>query len=329
MQSGITASQELHDAFNTLVSSPTTQRGLVASIKNEQLVPVEVIAQSSNDFFEDIGVLQPLLKDNEAAYIIVRRYQNSPSGYAAVTYVPDTANVRQKMLFAATRLTLVRELGTERFRDTLFVTTKQELTAEGWRKHDKHGELQAPLTEEEQTLQGVKEAEAEAGRGTTSRSSHVSSGLSFPMSGEALSALKALTEGGDNLVQLMIDVGREAIELAGTSKTDPEDLSSHISDSDPRYSFFRYSHEHEGPEQSPIVFIYTCPSGSKIKERMIYASSRAGVIAAAGKEAGVEIAKKLEASSPSEITASTIRDEFQPKQEQKQAFSRPKRPGKR
>ena len=185
------------------MSSPTTQRGLVASIKNEQLVPIEVITQSSNDFFEDIGALQPLLKDNEAAYIIVRRYQNSPSGYAAVTYVPDTANVRQKMLFAATRLMLVRELGTERFRDTLFVTTKQELTAEGWRKHDKHGELQAPLTEEEQTLQGVREAEAEAGRGTTSRSSHVSSGLSFPMSDEALSALKALMEGGDNLVQLV------------------------------------------------------------------------------------------------------------------------------
>ena len=90
-----------------------------------------------------------------------------------------------------------------------------------------------------------------------------------------------------------IDMGREAIEFAGTSKTDLEDLSTHISDSDPRYSFFRYSHEHEGKEQSPILFIYTCPSGSKIKERMIYASSRAGVIAAAGKEAGVEVAKKV------------------------------------
>ena len=216
------------------------------------------------------------------------------------------------MLFASTRLTLVRELGTERFRDTLFVTTKEELTAEGWQKHDKHGELKAPLTDEEQTLQGVKEAEAEAGRGTSSRSSHVSSGLSFPISERALSALRTLTEGGDNLVQLvwcitannwrysnqlmlvqMIDVGREAIELVGTSRTELEDLSSHISDSDPRYSFFRYSHEHEGQEQSPIIFIYTCPSGSKIKERMIYASSRAGIIAAAGKEAGVEVAKKV------------------------------------
>ena len=121
----------------------------------------------------------------------------------AVTYVPDTANVRQKMLFASTRLTLTRELGTERFRETIFATTRPELTAEGWRKHDKHGELEAPLTEEEQTLQGVKEAEAEASRGTGARSSHVSSGLSFPMSEDALAALKGLPDGQENLVQLV------------------------------------------------------------------------------------------------------------------------------
>ena len=108
------------------------------------------------------------------------------------------------MLFASTRLTLVRELGLERFRETVFVTTTQELTAEGWKKHEKHGELKAPLTEEEKTLQGVKEAEAEASRGTTSRSSHVSSGLSFPISDAALQALRSLTGGSDNLVQLVL-----------------------------------------------------------------------------------------------------------------------------
>lgn len=59
----------------------------------------------------------------------------------AATYVPDTAQVRQKMLFASTRLTLVRELGAERFRETIFVTSKDELTAEGFRKLDRHAEL--------------------------------------------------------------------------------------------------------------------------------------------------------------------------------------------
>ena len=215
------------------------------------------------------------------------------------------------MLFAATRLTLVRELGTERFRETLFATTKKELTAEGWRKHDKSGELKAPLTEEEQTLQGVKAAEAEASRGTTARSSHVSSGLSFPISDDALHALKDLSSGSDNLVQLVsfgskliecfmslnmaqkINLEKEVLELVSTTSTDVESLAAAISESEPRYSFFRYSHEVEGQEQSPIVFIYTCPSGSKIKERMVYASGRAVVVNTVSQETKLEITKKV------------------------------------
>ena len=201
-----TASQELYDAFNNLVFSFPIQRGLIVTIKNEQLIPAEVVQSSSSDFFEDLKTLEPLIKDNEATYIILRRYQNTPDGFIAVTYVPDSANVRSKMLFASTRLTMVRELGPERFRETLFATTKAELTADGWRKHDKSGELKAPLTEEEQNLQGIKEAEAEASQGTTARNSHVSFGrLTLPISGSALQALKDLPTGVDNLVQLVSD----------------------------------------------------------------------------------------------------------------------------
>ena len=90
-----------------------------------------------------------------------------------------------------------------------------------------------------------------------------------------------------------IDVSKESVELVGTSSTDVGSLAQAISDSEPRYSFFRYSQENEGQAASPILFIYTCPSGSKIKERMMYASSRAGIIAAANGEAGIEASKKV------------------------------------
>jgi twinfilin-like protein len=110
------------------------------------------------------------------------------------------------MLFASTRLTLVRELGIERFRETIFATTKEELTVQGFEKHDKHTQLEAPLTEEEMSLGEVKRKEAEEGRGAGERRSHVSSGVSMPITDEAVAALKGLGgEGGDNLVQLVGD----------------------------------------------------------------------------------------------------------------------------
>lgn len=108
------------------------------------------------------------------------------------------------MLFASTRLTLVRELGIERFRETIFATMKEELTAEGFAKHDKHVKLAAPLTEEEQSLGEVKRKEAEEGRGMNERKSHVSTGISMPAAPDVLEALKALNQdGAHNLVQIV------------------------------------------------------------------------------------------------------------------------------
>lgn len=202
MQSGITVSQELHSAFNDLVSSPS-QRGIIATISNETLTPTQTIFSSSTDFFDDLPSLKPHLSTTAAAYIVLRRYQNAPDGFVAVSYIPDSAPVRQKMLFASTRLTLVRELGTERFRESLFVTELKELEKEEWEKHEASGELKAPLTEEEQTLQGVKEAEAEARGGTAGKRLETGGHLAINLDADAMKALETFNEGTDNLLQLV------------------------------------------------------------------------------------------------------------------------------
>ena len=62
----------------------------------------------------------------------------------------------------------------------------------------------------------------------------------------------------------------------------------------------------------------------------MFASSRRSVLQAAQNE-NVEVAKKIEASAPDEITEERLREEVNPSQDTgpKQAFARPKRPGKR
>ena len=121
----------------------------------------------------------------------------------AVTYVPDTAPVRQKMLFASTRLTLVRELGSEHFRETFFATTAEELTPAGFEKHDAHSALEAPLTEEERSLGEVRRAEQEAGMGTGTREIHLSKHMSTLVAEPALEALKGLAAEQRSLVMLV------------------------------------------------------------------------------------------------------------------------------
>lgn len=91
-------------------------------------------------------------------------------------------------------------------------------------------------------MQMVREAEYEASTGTSSRKAHVSSGIKFPVSVEAIEALSNLTSGGFiTLVQLAINSEKETIELAGASSSAIGDFTKVIPDDAPRYSFFRFN----------------------------------------------------------------------------------------
>jgi twinfilin-like protein len=241
------------------------------------------------------------------------------------------------MLFASTRSTLVRELGTEKFDDTVFATEEEEIVGrEAWseRDGDKAGVgREALMGEKERELEAVRRAEAEARSGTPQRDIGIGgtfgpgtgSGMrvSMPVDEAAKSALNELGDGG--LVQLVcygtlfgtisfpvytevditvrkvcsickaniwflmqtVDIPTETITLADKqSGVQPDSVASHISSTSPRYSFYHY------PGSDVVVFIYTCPTGSSIKERMLHASSRRNAITVAEGE-GLKITKKV------------------------------------
>ncbi|CAK7201520.1 Twinfilin-1 [Sporothrix eucalyptigena] len=337
MQSGISASQELVAQFNTLLTSDR-HFGLLVTITGEALTPLELLTPSGSaseaNFFSNVdSLLVPRLQEKQPLYILLRRYDTSPYLVAA-TYVPDAAPVRQKMLFASTRLALVRELGSEHFRKSLFATTSDELTGAGFRKHDAHEALDAPLTEEERELGAVKRAEQEAGRGTATREIHLSSNFKMPLTEDALSALKDLN-GGRALVILKINPETEIVELDevsnGASPSTIDDVVRIVSATEPRFTFFRYAHTHEGSDSEPLLFFYTCPAspGTKaIKFRMMYPLMKRAVLGVATNQAGLTLDKKFEVEETSEISEATVHAELHPQVEARKAFSRPKRPGR-
>lgn len=103
----------------------------------------------------------------------------------------------------------------------------------------------------------------------------------------------------------------------------PAQLAGSISSSEPRYSLYKY------PSVDKVIMIYTCPTSSKIRERMIYATSRLMVVKAAERLAGLEIAKRLEGTNPDEFTEAVLAKEFEEQKEESKVFARPKRPGRR
>ena len=201
------------------MSSPS-QRGLLAGIENEALVPLNTIALHS-DFSSDLSQLSSLLSPTSARYVLLKIAPGESDGFVAVTYVPNAAPVREKMLFASTRLTLVRELGIERFRETLFATEAAELTAEGWAKHEKHSTQAAPLTQEEEGQAGLREAEAQESGGTTARKGHVASKLDAVTTEDGLEEKlgELMKEGSGGLLVQLASTHRVSVSPAAPGNT--------------------------------------------------------------------------------------------------------------
>lgn len=118
------------------------------------------------------------------------------------------------MLFASTRSTLVRELGTEKFASTVFATEEEEIVGkDAWQERDGGGGVRREdlMGEKERELEAVRKAEAEARSGTPQRDIGIGgtfgpgsgSGMrvSMPVDEGAKTALKELQDGG--LVQLV------------------------------------------------------------------------------------------------------------------------------
>lgn len=247
------------------------------------------------------------------------------------TFVPTS-------LFShATGLT-INMSGTEHFSQTLFATSPTELTSTGWSAYLASQTSTAPLTTEEAQLASIKEAEAQESTGTSARrGGQISKNITLPIDDDAKAALEQLKEGGLGLVQLSIDIPSETLKLSGTSAAGLQAgaVGASIATDAPRYSFYRHP-------DGGVIFIYTCPSASKIKERMLYAASRRSTIDLLAPQLGLEIKGKIEETDGADVSEETILAELGVKKVgdpggadgaaaagASRGFARPKRPGRK
>ncbi|KAI8983649.1 hypothetical protein BDB01DRAFT_791605 [Pilobolus umbonatus] len=341
-QSGIQVSEDLSKLFTEAVSQGDI-RIVCMSIEKESVIQSGTTPVEST-FEADYKHVTGYLDSTKPAYLFVRLDQKNNAGeyeWLFLTYVPDHAKIRDKMIYASTRTSLLRELGDNRFVDSIFGTDQSEFTWEGYQKHLKHKSAAAPLTRREQELSEIKAAEAKAVTdydGTTGRKSYVP-GVSFPFTEQAMEAISELAKDKEdrtsNFVSLCLI--KEQLEVDRSGNVPVDELKKEISSTSPRFTFYLLEED-----KDYLVFIYTCPSGSKIRERMLYSSSKLGVITTAENSCNIKIVKKYETSDVSDLTreylmddlvtpptTSIVGDRINMLGGTKQAFKRPMAPGRR
>jgi twinfilin-like protein len=330
-------------AERTHVSTPTTRMTTLAislspevkeaagkearfikiGVEEEALVLKET-KECKDTLEDDWEMLAALLDDQEPSYIlalIAPTTETTSASWLLITYIPDNAQIRKKMLYASTRASLVKELGGGNVvTDSIQANDKQDCTFEAYKAHKQQKESPAKaLTEGEQVAAQMKHEElhTRVAAGTQTKS-HAAS-LALDMTSEAQDAIESFT----NFIALKVD--SEKIDVLQTdSVSDFSSLQKVIPDGAPAFCFYKYNDD--------VIFVYVCPPSAKIREKMLYSASK-GPLLKLAEEHGLKPVSKYEVDDMSELEKDRIEQDLTKPDTAslapKLAFKKPTAPGRR
>ncbi|XP_047527282.1 twinfilin [Vanessa atalanta] len=328
-QTGIQANAELKKYISKCRDGKI--RLLKISIENEELTLAKY--QSVKGSFEqDFDKYIPsLIVEDLPCYILYRFDTSNSLGYEwlLLSWSPDSAPVRQKMLYASTKATLKQEFGSAHIKDEMHATSKEEVCLKGYQIHVSGVNAPAPLTDREEALKELRQSEHDPNYSTDSRQSTMG-GISFPITESAKQGILDLQRGSYNYLQFKIDLEEEKICLSKAAIISLTELPAQVPSDQARYHVYIFKHTHEGDHMESVVFIYSMPGYScSIKERMMYSSCK-GQFLEIMEKMGLVVEKRLEIDDGKELTEEYLYDEIHPKRNlHRPAFAKPKGPPNR
>ncbi|XP_038210694.1 twinfilin [Zerene cesonia] len=328
-QTGIQANEELLKFFSKCRDGKI--RVAKVCIENEQLT-LSTHQQVKGTWEQDFDkYVPPLIVDDLPCYVLYRFDSTNSLGYEwlLLSWSPDSAPVRHKMLYASTKATLKQEFGSSHIKDEMHATTKDEVCLKGYKAHLSGVAAPAPLTDREEALKELHQSGQDPNYGTDARQSTMG-GISFPITESAKQGILDLQRGSYNYLQFKIDLEEEEICLAKAAIITLAELPAQVPANEARYHLYIFKHTHEGDHLESIVFIYSMPGyNCSIKERMMYSSCK-GQFLELIEKMGVEVTKRVGVDEGKELTEEFLYDEIHPKVNlHRPAFAKPKGPPNR
>lgn len=256
-----------------------------------------------------------------------------PKKWLTITYVPPGTKIKDKMVYAATKSTLLKELGFQYFSDELHANDPNELSWENYsgtlkpsnaysaseiasqNVHKEEEEERQWRIEQQRNRGGggrglPGNAVASAARGRSlgvpapkagSRSSGFHS-VTLPFSDTAKANVGKFSRGEANFVELAVNGAKDGVD-SPAAETISGGLGPKLSDTDPRFYLFKFRGQN--------LFLYCCPAKAARPLRMVYSTSK-GSVAEQVEGCGVRIAKSLEVSEASDVTDAALSEALNP-----------------
>lgn len=332
-QSGIKSNEDLRNFF------AKSKEGNIRSIKiiintNEELTLdtfKDVKAPKWDTDFDEFVLNQ--IEPNNPCYLFYRLDEKTNSGYTwlFITWSPDLAATKQKMLYASTKSTLKLEFGAGQIKDELFGTVQDDISLEGYLRHLKSELAPKPFTNREEEIEELKKSENLIRINVDSKHKTLQ-GVMFPVEKQGIDKLESFKLEDCDYIRFSIDIKGEKILLDKFyDKLDVNKIVEEIPSDKGRFHLYRFRYTHEGEDFKSIIFIYSMPGFvCTVKERMLYSSCKSELLSFLKSVALLEINKTFETSDPDEITRGYILDELHPKKiTDNLKFSKPKGPSSR
>lgn len=232
----------------------------------------------------------------QPAFAVVPEGSSTNASFAFISFIPDVAPIRSKMLYASTKNTLLIELGSNNFKKNHILSWSEleELNYESYQKSVTVPD--GPLSREEKLLQEVNSLQTlslaeSTGNGRNSffkkelpsmRNSHSpaptsggNNGLLLKIEPELQAEFASLPE--LKLTRFVVELASEQLRLvSATTQVKLGNLVDHLAKPTgllPQPNFALY-----GYNGKSVALIYSCPSGSKVKDRMLSAANLQGLL---------------------------------------------------
>lgn len=285
-----------------------------------------------NDWEKDFDkLIQPEIELDVPCYLLYRLDTKTPEGQYAwmlITWTPDIASIRQKMIYASTKSTLKLEFGGSYLKEEYHATTPDEITFAGYKRNKIVMAAPTPLTQREEELNELRRTERKTEVGIETRHQTLG-GITCPISEAALQAIHDLKRGSYNYLQFHIELEKEEIHITKADNIDVKKLSVQVPNDHARFHIFLFKHSYDGDWLESLVFIYSMPGyNCSVKERMMYSSSKTSFLDAIA-SLGLDITKRLEVDDAAELSEDNLIDELHPKKMlHKTQFAKPAPPSK-
>eukprot|EP01111_Echinosteliopsis_oligospora_P005712 TRINITY_DN1928_c0_g1_i4.p1 TRINITY_DN1928_c0_g1~~TRINITY_DN1928_c0_g1_i4.p1 ORF type:complete len:384 (-),score=111.67 TRINITY_DN1928_c0_g1_i4:164-1315(-) len=247
---------------------------------------------------KDFDSMQALVADGAPCYFLFR--VAGPTNWSLISYVPDSCKVNDRMVYAASKITLRNKLGQQWFNEELGLSSPDELQYSWYVKHNEPGNA---LSEFEQMRNRIQvEEEKERDTRSAEHKDKMSGGdkiggyhhVQIPISDSSKSDISKFKDGSINFIEFAINPKSDAI-VVEAAKSVPGDISKLVNDNEPRF----YLHKSKIGVGS-VSFIYCCPDKSPAHMRMVYSTAKP-TLESQLKNLGIVIARKAEVREGSEI----------------------------